>query len=167
MVKIGLIHGMSYRDNRIFATKETPEVVVDDMDVAKHYENTGFFKILGEAGTDTTTLSAALENEFPADLFTPPEDKEPESVAEAGTDTEEDDVLTKELNSKTVAELKEYAETGFRGWEFAGGKAVANQEMNRLQLIDTTGLSKKADLVQHIFSEQKKADEARALLRGE
>lgn len=46
MVKIGLIHGMSYRDNRIFATKETPEVVVDDMDVAKHYENIGFFKIL-------------------------------------------------------------------------------------------------------------------------
>ena len=87
-----------------------------------------------------------LENEFPADLFTPPEDKEPESVAEAGTDTEEDDVLTKELNSKTVAELKEYASA--RG-------------------IDTTGLSKKADLVQHIFSEQKKADEARALLRGE
>lgn len=146
MVKIGLIHGMSYRDNRIFATKETPEVVVDDMDVAKHYENTGFFKILGEAGTDTATLSAALENEFPADLFTPPEDKEPESVAEAGTDTEEGDVLTKELNSKTVAELKEYASA--RG-------------------IDTTGLSKKADLVQHIFSEQKKADEARALLRGE
>ena len=139
MIKIGLIHGMSYRDNRIFATKETPEVVVDDMDVAKHYENTGFFKILGEAGTDTATLSAALENEFPADLFTPPEDKEPESVAEA-------DVLTKELNSKTVAELKEYASA--RG-------------------IDTTGLSKKADLVQHIFSEQKKADEARALLRGE
>lgn len=34
-----------------------------------------------------------------------------------------------------IAELKEYAETGFRGWEFAGGKAVANQEMNRLQLI--------------------------------
>ena len=112
MVKIGLIHGMSYRDNRIFATKETPEVVVDDMDVAKHYENTGFFKILGEAGTDTA----------------------------------EDDVLTKELNSKTVAELKEYASA--RG-------------------IDTAGLSKKADLVQHISSEQKKADEARALLRGE
>ena len=45
-----------------------------------------------------------------------------------------------------IAELKEYASA--RG-------------------IDTTGLSKKADLVQHIFSEQKKADEARALLRGE
>ena len=57
MVKIGLIHGMSYRDNRIFATKETPEVVVDDMDVAKHYENTGFFKILGEAGTDTAVAA--------------------------------------------------------------------------------------------------------------
>ena len=65
MVKIGLIHGMSYRDSRIFVTKEKPEVLVDDMDVAKHYENTGFFKILGEAGTDTA----------------------------------EDDVLTKELNS--------------------------------------------------------------------
>ena len=107
MVKIGLIHGMSYRDSRIFVTKEKPEVLVDDMDVAKHYENTGFFKILGEAGTDTAALSAALENEFPADLFTPPEDEESEHVVEAGTDTAEDDVLTKELNSKTVAELKE------------------------------------------------------------
>lgn len=146
MVKIGLIHGMSYRDSRIFVTKEKPEALVEDMDVAKHYEDTGFFKILGEAGTDTAALSAALENEFPADLFTPPEDEESEPVVEAGTDTAEDDVLTKELNSKTVAELKEYASA--RG-------------------IDTAGLSKKADLVQHISSEQKKADEARALLRGE
>lgn len=146
MVKIGLIHGMSYRDSRIFVSKEKPEIFVDDMDTAKHYENTGFFKILGEAGTDTAALSAALENEFPADLFTPPEDEEPEPVAEAGTDTAEDDVLVKELNSKTVAELKEYASA--RG-------------------IDTAGLSKKADLVRHISSEQKKADEARALLRGE
>lgn len=146
MVKIGLIHGMSYRDSRIFVTKEKPEVLVEDMDVAKHYEDTGFFKILGEAGTDTAALSAALENEFPADLFTPPEDEESEPVVEAGTDTAEDDVLTKELNSKTVAELKEYASA--RG-------------------IDTAGLSKKADLVQRISSEQKKADEARALLRGE
>lgn len=146
MVKIGLIHGMSYGDSRIFVTKEKPEVLVEDMDVAKHYEDTGFFKILGEAGTDTAALSAALENEFPADLFTPPEDEESEPVVEAGTDTAEDDVLTKELNSKTVAELKEYASA--RG-------------------IDTAGLSKKADLVQHISSEQKKADEARALLRGE
>lgn len=146
MVKIGLIHGMSYRDSRIFVTKEKPEVLVEDMDVAKHYEDTGFFKILGEAGTDTAALSAALENEFPADLFTPPEDEESEPVVEAGTDTAEDDVLTKELNSKTVAELKEY--TSARG-------------------IDTAGLNKKADLVQHISSEQKKADEARALLRGE
>lgn len=146
MVKIGLIHGMSYRDSRIFVTKEKPEVLVEDMDVAKHYEDTGFFKILGEAGTDTAALSTALENEFPADLFTPPEDEEPEAVVKAGTDTADDDVLTKELNSKTVAELKEYASA--RG-------------------IDTAGLSKKADLVQHISSEQKKADEARALLRGE
>lgn len=146
MVKIGLIHGMSYRDSRIFVTKEKPEVLVEDMDVAKHYEDTGFFKILSEAGTDTAALSAALENEFPADLFTPPEDEESEPVVEAGTDTAEDDALTKELNSKTVAELKEYASA--RG-------------------IDTAGLSKKADLVQHISSEQKKADEARALLRGE
>lgn len=146
MVKIGLIHGMSYRDSRIFVTKEKSEVLVEDMDVAKHYEDTGFFKILGEAGTDTAALSAALENEFPADLFTPPEDEESEPVVEAGTDTAEDDALTKELNSKTVAELKEYASA--RG-------------------IDTAGLSKKADLVQHISSEQKKADEARALLRGE
>lgn len=146
MVKIGLIHGMSYRDSRIFVTKEKPEVLVEDMDVAKHYEDTGFFKILGEAGTDTAALSAALENEFPADLFTPPEDEESEPVVEAGTDTAEDDALTKELNSKTVAELKEYASA--RG-------------------IDTAGLSKKADLVQHISSEQKKADEARVLLRGE
>lgn len=146
MVKIGLIHGMSYRDSRIFVTKEKPEVLVDDMGVAKHYESTGFFKILGEAGTDTAALSAALENDFPADLFTPPEDEEPEAVVKAGTDTADDDVLTKELNSKTVAELKEYASA--RG-------------------IDTAGLSKKADLVQHISSEQKKTDEARALLRGE
>lgn len=34
-----------------------------------------------------------------------------------------------------IAELKQYAQVGFRGWEFSGGKAVANQEMNRLQLF--------------------------------
>ena len=34
-----------------------------------------------------------------------------------------------------ITELKEYAEVGFRGWEFAGGQAVANQEYNRLQLF--------------------------------
>ena len=34
-----------------------------------------------------------------------------------------------------IAELKQYAEVGFQGWEFAKGKAVANQEMNRLQLF--------------------------------
>ena len=146
MVKLELIRGLSYKDGRICATKSEPEVLVDDIDTAKHYENTGFFKILGEAGTDNAALSAALENEFPVDLFTPPEDEEPEAVVKAGTDTADDDVLTKELNSKTVAELKEYASA--RG-------------------IDTAGLSKKADLVQHISSEQKKADEARALLRGE
>lgn len=146
MVKLELIRGLSYKDRRICATKSEPEVLVDDIDTAKHYENTGFFKILGEAGTDNAALSAALENEFPVDLFTPPEDEEPEAVVKAGTDTADDDVLTKELNSKTVAELKEYASA--RG-------------------IDTAGLSKKADLVQHISSEQKKADEARALLRGE
>lgn len=144
MVKIGLIHGMSYRDSRIFVSKEKPEIFVDDMDTAKHYENTGFFKIL--EGADTAALSEALESEFPAELFTPPEDEEPEPVVGVGTDTAEDNVLTKELNSKTVAELKEYASV--RG-------------------IDTAGLSKKADLVRHISSEQKKADEARALLRGE
>ena len=34
-----------------------------------------------------------------------------------------------------IAELKEYAETGFRGWEFAGGKAVANQEITACSLF--------------------------------
>lgn len=147
MVKIGLIRGMSYKDSRIYATKEKPEVLVDDMDTAKHYESTGFFEILSETGTDTLALSAALESEFPADLFVPPENEEPElvTVTEAGTDTTEDDLLVKELNSKTVVELKEYASA--RG-------------------IDTAGLSRKADLVQHIAYEQKRADEARALLRG-
>lgn len=146
MVKIELIRGMSYKDGHIFVTKEKPEVCVEDMATAKHYADTGFFKILAEAGTDTAALSAALESEFPEDLFTPPEDEEPEPVVGTGTDATEDNALMKELNSKTVAELKEYASA--RG-------------------IDTAGLSKKADLVQHISSEQKKADEARALLRGE
>lgn len=48
-----------------------------------------------------------------------------------------------------IAELKQYAEVGFRGWEFAGGKAVANQEMNRLQL----------------FFEEKPSAEERSILR--
>lgn len=34
-----------------------------------------------------------------------------------------------------IQELERYAETGFKGWEFAGGRAVANQEENRLQLF--------------------------------
>lgn len=141
MVKIELIRGMSYKDGHIHATKEKPEVCVGDMDIAKHYADTGFFIILAEAGAaDTTAVS--MEEELPADLFTPPDDEETEPIAEAGAA----DALEQELNSKTVAELKAYASA--RG-------------------IDITGLSKKAELVEHISSEQKKADEARALLRGE
>lgn len=34
-----------------------------------------------------------------------------------------------------IEELKHHAEVGFCGWKFAGGEAVANLEMNRLQLI--------------------------------
>ncbi len=34
-----------------------------------------------------------------------------------------------------IQELERYAENEFRGWEFAGGRAVANQEENRLQLF--------------------------------
>lgn len=108
MVKIELIRGMSYKDGHIFVTKEKPEICVEDMATAKHYADTGFFKILAEAGAT--------------------------------------DALEQELNSMTVAELKSYASV--RG-------------------IDITGLSKKAELVEHISAEQKKADEARALLRGE
>lgn len=36
---------------------------------------------------------------------------------------------------KRIGELREDREAGFRGWEFAGGRAVANKEYNRLQLI--------------------------------
>lgn len=141
MVKIELIRGMSYKDGHIFATKEKPEICVEDMATAKHYADTGFFKILAETGM-TDAAGTSLEDEFPADLFTPPADEETEPIAETGTT----DAMEQELNSMTVAELKSYA--SIRG-------------------IDITGLSKKAELVEHISAEQKKADEARALLRGE
>lgn len=36
---------------------------------------------------------------------------------------------------KRIGELKQNTEVGFCGWEFAGGKAVASQEYNRLQLF--------------------------------
>jgi len=36
---------------------------------------------------------------------------------------------------KRINELKRNKEVGFVGWEFNGGKAVANQELNRLQLF--------------------------------
>lgn len=36
---------------------------------------------------------------------------------------------------KRIEELKQNAEIGFCGWEFDGGKAVANQEAGRLQLL--------------------------------
>lgn len=36
---------------------------------------------------------------------------------------------------KRIAVLEQRAETGFAGWKFEGGEAVANQEENRLQLI--------------------------------
>lgn len=48
-----------------------------------------------------------------------------------------------------VEELKYNTEVGFCGWEFEGGKAVANQEANRLQL----------------FFEEKPSAEQRAELR--
>lgn len=36
---------------------------------------------------------------------------------------------------KRIEELKQNAEVGFCGWEFEGGKAVANQDAGRLQLL--------------------------------
>ena len=36
---------------------------------------------------------------------------------------------------KRIEELKQNAEIGFCGWEFDGGKAVANQDAGRLQLV--------------------------------
>ena len=36
---------------------------------------------------------------------------------------------------KRIAVLEQRDETGFVGWKFEGGEAVANQEENRLQLI--------------------------------
>lgn len=36
---------------------------------------------------------------------------------------------------KRIDELKRNQEIGFVGWEFNGGKAVANKELNRLQLL--------------------------------
>ena len=36
---------------------------------------------------------------------------------------------------KRIEELRRNQETGFIGWEFTGGKAVANREYNRLQLF--------------------------------
>ena len=50
-----------------------------------------------------------------------------------------------------ITELKRSREIGFHGWEFANGKAVANQEYNRLQL----------------FFDEKPSLEQRGLLRRE
>lgn len=36
-----------------------------------------------------------------------------------------------------IAEIRQNQEVGFRGWEFAGGEAVASKEYNRLQLFFT------------------------------
>jgi len=36
---------------------------------------------------------------------------------------------------KRIAEITRNQEVGFSGWDFTGGKAVANTELNRLQLI--------------------------------
>lgn len=36
---------------------------------------------------------------------------------------------------KRIGEIRQDREAGFSGWEFAGGRAVANKEYNRLQLI--------------------------------
>ena len=51
---------------------------------------------------------------------------------------------------KRIEELKQNAEVGFCGWEFDGGKAVANQDAGRLQLI----------------FEEKPSDEHRAQLKA-
>ena len=36
---------------------------------------------------------------------------------------------------KSIESLERREETGFVGWQFKGGEAVANQEENRLQLL--------------------------------
>lgn len=51
---------------------------------------------------------------------------------------------------KRIEELKQNAEVGFCGWEFHGGKAVANQDAGRLQLV----------------FEEKPSDEHRAQLKA-
>lgn len=141
MYKIKLIKGASYTDGRITATKAKPEVLVDDLATAEHYQKTGFFATVGE---EVPGAERIAEDDDPFSDFAEDEDE--------GTDAAEDakqgakaSLLTT-LGLMNVNDLKAYAKQ--RG-------------------IDISGITKKDELVEHIAAEQLKADEARKQLRGE
>lgn len=138
MYKIRLIKGASYTDGRITATKAKPEVLVDDLATAEHYQKTGFFATVGEEapGAGHIAEDDDLFGDFAGDEDESGDDVEDETKAS----------LLTTLGLMNVNDLKAYAKQ--RG-------------------IDISGITKKDELVEHIATEQLKADEARKQLRGE
>lgn len=145
MYRIRLIKGASYTDGRITATKTKPEVVVDDLATAEHYQNTGFFATVGE---EVTSGKVASEGDDLFDGFWQgDEDNLADRVYQGEDEAQEvKAALISTLSQMNVDDLKTYAKQ--RG-------------------VEISGITKKADLVEHIATEQLKADEARKQLRGE
>lgn len=137
MYRIRLVKGLSYTDGKISATREKPDVVVEEKADAIRYVNTGFFVFVEEqAKTDadpgeTKDGQEETDGYFDDDLFQEPEELEKPNLAA-------------ELQKRNVDDLKAYA------------KGVG---------IDLTGLSKKQEIISRIVEEQAKTDAARAALR--
>ena len=142
MAIIRLIRGLSYMDGHIKVTREKPEVSVDDAKVA-HYVATGFFEAVngGSAAEQVPAEGTKADGES--------EIADGTKLAEVPLDLEESK-SAEESNKKdpvdgmSLAELKEYAEKNG---------------------IVISGLTKKAEIINAIKEAEKKAAEAREVLR--
>ena len=75
-------------------------------------------------------LSDELADKLEADIQYHPWDKRPFAAYALSNNNQNINAV-----KKRIAQLTEAKELGYQGWEFDGGKVVANEDMNRLQIF--------------------------------
>ena len=75
-------------------------------------------------------LSDELADKLEADIQYHPWDKRPFAAYALSKNNQNINAV-----KKRIARLTEAKEVGYQGWEFDGGKGVANEDMNRLQIF--------------------------------